>query len=308
MSLNDQASRNDYTANGSTTVFPYSFRILTKTDILVLVDGTAKIVDTDYSVGGLGDSGGGNVTFVAAPANASIVTLLRNQPFEQDSDYVPNQAFPSAQITQDLDKLYMIVQELREQVTRALTLPQKEAGSVAATAFPAAADRASQYAYFDSNGNPTTIAGAVSTGTPVSAFMVTVLDDATAPLARATLGITDFIMLACSDEITALTAGTAKVTFRMPYAFTVTAVRASLTTAQTSGNIFTVDINETGVSILSTKLTIDNNESTSTTAATPPVISDSSLADDAAITIDIDQIGNGTAKGLKVELIGRKSA
>ena len=112
------------------------------------------------------------------------------------------------------------------------------------------------------------------------------------------------IQLACSDETTALTAGTAKITFRMPHAMTVTAVRASLTTAQASGNIFTVDINEGGTSILSTKLTIDNTELTSTTAATPPVISDSSLADDAEITVDIDQIGNGTAKGLKITLIG----
>jgi hypothetical protein len=112
------------------------------------------------------------------------------------------------------------------------------------------------------------------------------------------------LVVAASDESTALTAGLAKITFRMPRAVTLTAVRASLTTAQASGSIFTVDINEGGSSILSTKLTIDNTEKTSTTAATPPVISDTSLADDAEITIDIDQIGNGTAKGLKVMLIG----
>lgn len=112
------------------------------------------------------------------------------------------------------------------------------------------------------------------------------------------------IPIACSDEATALTAGTAKVTFRMPFAMTLSAVRGSLTTAQTSGSILTVDINEGGASILSTKLTIDNGEKTSTTAAAPPVISDTALADDAEITIDIDQVGDGTAKGLKVYLIG----
>ena len=115
------------------------------------------------------------------------------------------------------------------------------------------------------------------------------------------------IVVAASDETTALATGTAKVTFRMPYAFTLTSVRASLTTAQASGSIFTVDINEGGTTILSTKLTIDNTEKTSTTAATPPVISDSSLADDAEITIDIDQIGDGTAKGLKITLIGTRA-
>jgi len=118
---------------------------------------------------------------------------------------------------------------------------------------------------------------------------------------------TEYLVLAASDESTALTAGTTKVTFRMPYAMTLTGVRCSLTTAQTSGSILTVDINENGTTILSTKLTIDNTEKTSTTAATAPVISDTSLADDAEITIDIDQVGDGTAKGLKITLIGTRA-
>ncbi len=118
---------------------------------------------------------------------------------------------------------------------------------------------------------------------------------------------TEYLVLAASDETTALTTGTSKITFRMPYAFTLTAVRASLTTAQTSGSIFTVDIKDSGTTILSTKLTIDNTEKTSTTAATAAVISDVNLADDAEITIDIDQIGDGTAKGLKITLIGTRA-
>ncbi len=115
------------------------------------------------------------------------------------------------------------------------------------------------------------------------------------------------IVVAASDETTALTTGTSKITFRMPYAFIVSSVRASLTTAQTSGSIFTVDINEGGTTILSTKLTIDNTEKTSTTAAAAAVISDAALSDDAEITIDVDQIGDGTAKGLKVVLIGTRA-
>lgn len=114
-----------------------------------------------------------------------------------------------------------------------------------------------------------------------------------------------FIMaVAASDESTALTTGTAKVTFRMPARVWLTEVRASLKTAQASGSVFTVDINEGGTTILSTKLTVDNTEKTSTTAATPAVISDAAIADDAEITIDIDQVGDGTAVGLKVTFIG----
>jgi len=112
-------------------------------------------------------------------------------------------------------------------------------------------------------------------------------------------------IVAASDETTALTVGTDKATFRMPYAFTLTAVRASLTTAGTTSGLTTIDIHESGTTILSTKITIDLTETTSTTAATAPVISDASLANDAEMTIDVDAIsGGGTEAGLKVTLIG----
>jgi len=122
-------------------------------------------------------------------------------------------------------------------------------------------------------------------------------------------------IIACSDETTALTTGTNKAVFRMPYAFTVTAVRASLTTAGTTSGVTTIDINEdttaggvTPVSILSTKLTIDFGDKTSIGATTPPVISDASLADDAQMTIDVDGLSGGaTEAGLKVTIIGYQS-
>jgi hypothetical protein len=123
-----------------------------------------------------------------------------------------------------------------------------------------------------------------------------------AKVAKATVPC-EFI-IACSDETTAITTGTAKVTFRAPYAFTLTAVRASVTTAPT-GSTIVIDINETGTTVLSTKLSIDASEKTSTTAASAAVISDSAIADDAEITIDFDQVGSTIAgAGVKVTLIG----
>lgn len=113
------------------------------------------------------------------------------------------------------------------------------------------------------------------------------------------------ICIAVSDEISVITTGVAKVTFRMPYPMTLTGVRASLKTASSSGTP-TFDINEGGVSILSTKLTIDANEKTSTTAAVAAVLSDTSLADDAEITIDIDVAGTG-AVGAKIYLLGNRT-
>jgi len=112
------------------------------------------------------------------------------------------------------------------------------------------------------------------------------------------------IAIACSDETTDLAAGTAAATFHMPYAFTLTGVKAGVTTAPV-GSVLTVDINEAGSTILSTKLTIDASEKTSATAATAAVISDTALADNALMTVDIDGVGSSTAgTGLKIYLIG----
>ena len=115
------------------------------------------------------------------------------------------------------------------------------------------------------------------------------------------------IGVACSDETTDLATGTAKATFRMPHAMTLTGVRATVTTAPTGSTII-VDINEAGTSVLGTKLSIDATEKTSTTAASAATITDSALADDAEITIDIDQVGSTVAgAGLKVWLIGTRA-
>ena len=161
----------------------------------------------------------------------------------------------------------------------------------------------SQLLELQNNGNLTiTAGGATKTFTlPSASGTIATLDDiGTATPVPVEIG------LACSDETTSITTGVAKVTFRMPCGITLTSVRANVNTAPVGSTII-VDINLGGTSILSTKLSIDASEKTSKTAATPSVISNSALSDDAEITIDVDQIGSTTAgKGLKVWLIGTR--
>jgi hypothetical protein len=119
-------------------------------------------------------------------------------------------------------------------------------------------------------------------------------------------GIDDWFVIAASDESTDLATGTGKVYFRMPYAGTLLAVKATVNTAPT-GSTLICDINEAGTSVLGTKLSIDASEKTSDTAASAATITDSALANDAEITIDIDQVGSTIkGKGLKVYLRVRR--
>lgn len=115
-------------------------------------------------------------------------------------------------------------------------------------------------------------------------------------------------IIACSDETTAITTGTAKVTFRMPWAATLVAVKAGLTTAPT-GSTFIADINKNGTTVLSTKLSVDVSEKTSYTAASAAVISVSAFAIDDEVTIDFDQVGSTIAgAGVKLTLFFTRAA
>lgn len=184
--VNEVTARNTYTGDATTTVFSYTFKIFAKTDIAVYVGSTLKTVDTDYSVSGLGASGGGSVTFTSAPASATTITLLRKQALSQGSTYVPNEAFPSTRIEKDFDKNLMVDQRQQEELTRTLKLPINETGTSALTTWPSLTSRASKYLGFDASGNPVALAVPAGT-TAVSAFMATVLDDATATAAKQTL-------------------------------------------------------------------------------------------------------------------------
>jgi|GEM_PF-845876 len=112
--------------------------------------------------------------------------------------------------------------------------------------------------------------------------------------------------------------GTTKDSFILPYDFQLDTVAsrglyAALAVAQAAGVLFTVDVNVDGTSILDTKITFDNNEKSSLTAATPPVFSSAFTAANriipagSEVTIDVDQVGTALAKGLSVFLRGARA-
>ena len=101
-----------------------------------------------------------------------------------------------------------------------------------------------------------------------------------------------------------ITTGTTKLTLYSPYAFTITDVQASLT--QSGTGLSTFNVNKNGTTIFSTKLTIDDSEFHTSTAATPRVISVTSVSAYDKITVDIDGIGNGCT-GAKIYILGTRT-
>jgi hypothetical protein len=180
-------------------------------------------------------------------------------------------------------------------------------GTQAAGTITGLAAVATSGAYGDLSGQPTIPAPADAAPQPLAAAAAIGTSADYAREDHVHQRDSDVIVIPVGDETTALTAGTNRVRFRMPFAATLLAVRASVNTAPT-GSTLIVDINEAGISVLGTKLSIDATEFSSTTAASAATITDSSLADDAEISIDIDQIGSTVAgAGLKVTLSVRRA-
>ena len=111
--------------------------------------------------------------------------------------------------------------------------------------------------------------------------------------------------IAISDETTQITTGTNKVTLYAPYAFTITDVQASLSVSG-SATINTFNVKNNGTTIFSTKSTIDIGEYSTGTAATPRVITGTTVAIYDKLTIDVDTIGTGSA-GAKIYILGNRT-
>lgn len=122
----------------------------------------------------------------------------------------------------------------------------------------------------------------------------------------ASISSVESFVITVVPETLALAAGTSLARFPMPYAFTVQEVFAVVDTAQATGGLLTIDVNAAGASILGTRITLDNTETSSLTAATPPTITTANIAKGAKVSIDLDSIGDGTAKGLSVVIVGVK--
>lgn len=114
-----------YVATADQTVFPYEFRILDETHIDVYQNGTLLTLTTHYTVSGVGAASGGNITLVTGATVSDAITLLRDVPNTQLTDYVENDAFPAEAHEEALDKLTMALQEQVEEIDRAIKFAPK---------------------------------------------------------------------------------------------------------------------------------------------------------------------------------------
>lgn len=157
MAVTEQNPLNKYTANGATTVFPYSFLALLAADLVVQITDTQGAVSTkalgvDYTVSGVGNASGGNVTMLAAPAAGSTVIVFRVTGLSRSTDYQQNGDLPSTTLNADLDRIWLAIQELANGLHGMPMAVRAPAGETL-SALPSASARAGMALVFSSTGD-----------------------------------------------------------------------------------------------------------------------------------------------------------
>src|SRR5512132_3545086 len=113
----DPSPRIQYSGDGSETTFPFPFPVLASDDLLVFLN---DVPATGFTIAGLSDHEGGEVSFLAPPAPGTTVTLLRRTESIRETEFVDGSPFRAAAINAELDRIMLLVQETRDEVGRAL--------------------------------------------------------------------------------------------------------------------------------------------------------------------------------------------
>lgn len=196
-----ETARNDYTGNNTTASYDYDFKIFNREDITLTVNisgtETTLVLNTDYEVYGAGDEAGGNILLLNLEQSWLDVNgfldldvtlaITRGLEFTQEIDFRNQGEYYSEGHEDALDKMTMLIQQQNEVIGRTLRQPISDQND--GLELPTATDRAGAYLGFDIDGNPVAVSSVDTTAT-ISPYIETLLDDANAAAARATLGFT----------------------------------------------------------------------------------------------------------------------
>ena len=128
MTLGSEKVAKTHNGNGATTVWDYDFKIWDEDDLEVWItdaNGAETLLNpSTYSVTGVGNEGGGNVTYPLvgdALASGNTITLLSNRAnLQNDFDVSANQTFSATVVETTVDKVVRLIQQLQRGVNRAV--------------------------------------------------------------------------------------------------------------------------------------------------------------------------------------------
>lgn len=211
MTVASNTNRVSYAGNGVTTAFAFAFpyRASTDFDVTLRTDATgvevAQALTTNYTIAGAANAGTGGfdsmtLTMIVAPPTGSTLVINRKVPLTTAVDAQPGASLSAPNLEGAIDRAMLAMQQLQEQIGRALLLPKSSPLSNLALPEPTATV-ASDLLGINATGDgfalydPSTL----SAGQVVSSYIATLLDDANAGAAQTTLGISAFVKTLLDD-------------------------------------------------------------------------------------------------------------
>lgn len=183
MTISTTTTRQTFLGNGAQSVFAYSFLLPTVGQYSLYYTDTSDnitlISQSAYSVSGVANPAGGNVTYLPGGtpiATGTSITLVRNTPYVQTTELGNQGAYYPGVIESALDSLSMQIQQLKTLADLSFKAPITNA---VVADVPTVEDRASRYAGFDVDGNLTALDGAPSP-TTVGSMEITGTQDISA--------------------------------------------------------------------------------------------------------------------------------
>jgi hypothetical protein len=116
----------------ATTIFPFEFKVFSEAALYVVLfnessyDETVLVLNSDYTVDLNSDqdvSPGGEVTLGSALASGYLLTITTSLPYTQPTDLTNRGGFFPSVITDALDRLTILIQQLYGTIGRSLHLP-----------------------------------------------------------------------------------------------------------------------------------------------------------------------------------------
>lgn len=135
MTISSTTNRNDYIGNGSTSVYSYSFKIFSESDLLVTTRTSAGVeatlvLTTDYTVTGVGETSGGSITLVAGNlASGTTLTIRRVRDLTQEADIRNQGDFYPEGHENAFDHLIMVDQQQQDEIDRSVKFPETVSSS-----------------------------------------------------------------------------------------------------------------------------------------------------------------------------------
>lgn len=114
--INPVPTKVKYSGNGVVREFPTGFAFFEDDNIVVYHNGV--IINTGYSVTGVGETDGGVVTFDVAPAEGDKIVIIRKVAIERVTDFQEGGAFRAKNINDELDRQTAFCQQIQEEIDR----------------------------------------------------------------------------------------------------------------------------------------------------------------------------------------------